>query len=358
MPRKTPLNKIFHNKTVLITGGTGSLGKVLLRRILSGKNGHAKQVIIFSRDEAKQHQMRLSYLKKSVATDDVIYKSFNKLVTFQIGDVRNFDSVLTAVIKSDIVINTAALKQVPSCEYFPAEAVATNIGGAENIVRAVRDYPNSVETVVCVSTDKACMPVNVMGMTKAIQERIFINAALACKKTRFVAVRYGNVLASRGSVIPLFHEQIKNNLPVTITDEKTTRFLLNLDAAVDTIFKAISEGFNGETYTPKIPAAKITDVAEILIGKRKTPIKVVGMRPGEKLHESLVSYEEAKRAFTRGDYNIIPAITPEIHQYDYKTETRLKKRFNSKDWLLDKKSVEKLLRDNKMMVEDNPAFDD
>jgi len=367
MPRKSaapmhesPIthNRIFEGKRILITGGTGSLGKVLLRRILTGKNGRPAKIWVLSRDEAKQHQMRLSFLKKPVATEEVIYDNFKQMVTFRIGDVRDFSTILSAVSKADIVINAAALKQVPTCEYFPDEAVATNIGGAENITRAVRDYPNNVETVVCVSTDKACMPVNVMGMTKAIQERIFLSAALTCEKARYIAVRYGNVLASRGSVLPLFHEQIKQGGPVTITDAETTRFLLSLDQAVDTIFACVAEGRNGETYIPRVASALITDVADILIGKRKIEKKIVGMRPGEKLHEALISHEEAGRSFRRGNYFVIPSIIPEIHPYDYRHEKRLKKQYSSKDSLLGKHGVEKLLRDNRVTIEDNPTFDD
>lgn len=356
--KKNAPDKIFENKRVLITGGTGSLGKVLLRRILAGKNGRPSKIWILSRDEAKQHTMRLAFFRKPVATEEIIYDNFSKLVTFRIGDVRNFATVLSAVSKADIVINAAALKQVPTCEYFPEEAVATNIGGAENITRAICDYPNSVETVVCVSTDKACMPVNVMGMTKAIQERIFLNAALSCEKTRFIAVRYGNVLASRGSVMPLFHEQIKQGGPITITHKETTRFLLSLDHAVDTIFTSIAYAFNGETYIPRVASALITDVADVLIGKRKIQKKIVGMRPGEKLHESLISYEEGERSFKRGNYYVIPSIVPEIHQYDYRKEKRLKHQYNSKDSLLDKAGVQKLIADHNLAIDDNPVFDD
>ena len=181
------------NKRILITGGTGSLGKTLTRRILTNEMGRPKKIIIFSRDEAKQHEMRLAYQQKVYATDEVIYHNFQALVEFRIGDVRDYHSVASAVKDADIVFNTAALKQVPSCEYFPFEAVQTNIAGPENIVRAIRENRLPVETVVGISTDKACKPVNVMGMTKAIQERVFIVANLN-SNTRFVCVRYGNVL--------------------------------------------------------------------------------------------------------------------------------------------------------------------
>jgi len=193
------------DKTVVITGGTGSLGKVLVRRLLSGELGKPNKIIVFSRDEAKQHAMRLAYQHLRAATDEVIYSNFEQLVQFQIGDVRDYHSVSAVLRDADVVFNAAALKQVPTCEYFPFEAVLTNITGPENIVRAIQEHHLSVETVVGISTDKACKPVNVMGMTKALQERIFIQANMRCPDTRFICVRYGNVLASRGSVIPLFH---------------------------------------------------------------------------------------------------------------------------------------------------------
>ena len=236
----------LRNKVVLITGGTGSLGKTLTRRILRNEMGRPKKIIIFSRDEAKQHEMRLSYKNRTVATDEIIYHNFDQLVEFRIGDVRDYHSIASAVKDADIVFNTAALKQVPSCEYFPYEAVQTNITGPENIVRCIRENGLKVDTVVGISTDKACKPVNVMGMTKAIQERIFITANLSCPDTRFICVRYGNVLASRGSVIPLFHSQINSGGPVTITTDDMTRFLLSLDDAVNVIFAAVRSGHPGE----------------------------------------------------------------------------------------------------------------
>jgi UDP-glucose 4-epimerase len=225
---------ILKDKVVVVTGGTGSMGKTFVRRALSGRHGLPKKLIILSRDEAKQHYMRLEYMDRKNATDEVIYKNFKNVLEFRIGDVRNYHDVLSAVRHADIVVNAAALKQVPTCEYFPTQAVMTNCIGVQNIVNAITEHQLPVETVVGVSTDKACKPVNVMGMTKAIQERVFISANVFCPQTRFVCVRYGNVLASRGSVIPLFHEQIRIGGPITITHEKMTRFLLSLEDAVGT----------------------------------------------------------------------------------------------------------------------------
>src|SRR6266568_6477215 len=242
--------KCFDEKRILILGGTGSLGKTLVRRFLSGRAGDPAKIIIFSRDEAKQHFMRMEYQHKVAATDEIIYRNFQQKLEFRIGDVRDFHSVASVLRDVDIVFNAAALKQVPTCEYFPYEAVRTNVGGPENISLAIQQYNLPVETVVGVSTDKACMPINTMGMTKAIQERVFIQANIRCPSTRFICVRYGNVLASRGSVIPLFLDQIQNGGPVTLTVPGMTRFLLSLDQAADTVFAALREAQAGETYVP------------------------------------------------------------------------------------------------------------
>jgi UDP-glucose 4-epimerase len=304
--------KPLEDKRILITGGTGSLGKVLTRRLLSGELGKPRRITIFSRDEAKQHQMRLAYQQRNTATDEIIYHNFEQLLQFQIGDVRDYHSVSAVLRHSDVVFNAAALKQVPTCEYFPYEAVQTNIAGPENIVRAIRENNLTVQTVVGISTDKACKPINVMGMTKAIQERVFVRANLDCPETRFVCVRYGNVLASRGSVIPLFHDQIRQGGPVTITTRDMTRFLMSLDQAVDTVFAALRHARSGETYIPQMPAARIVDVANVLIDKLPIETKIIGVRPGEKLHEILVSEEEAHRTVIRpGFYVILPAL-PEL----------------------------------------------
>ncbi len=238
------------DKHVVVTGGTGSLGKVLIRRLLTNELGRPRKITVFSRDETKQHHMRLDYQRKPSATDEVIYKNSQQLLSFQIGDVRDFAAVAAVLRDADVVVNTAALKQVPTCEYFPVEAVRTNILGPNNLVRVIREHRLKIDTVVGISTDKACKPVNVMGMTKAIQERVFLSANLDCPDTRFICVRYGNVLASRGSVVPLFHEQIRRGGPVTITTEDMTRFLLSLDDAVDTIFAGIRTGPPWRTLYP------------------------------------------------------------------------------------------------------------
>lgn len=345
---------IFEGKRILITGGTGSLGKVLVKRLLSGEHGTPAKVTIFSRDEAKQHDMRVSYMKKAAVTDEVIYNNFSRLIEFRIGDVRKLDALIPAVQHADIVINAAALKQVPSCEYFPSEAVDTNIHGAENIVRAIRDYHAPVETVVCISTDKACKPVNVMGMTKALQEKIMLRAGLNFPGTRFVGVRYGNVLASRGSVIPLFHNMIRNNLTLTITHPDTTRFLLSLHQAVDIVFEAINSALDGEIYIPIIPTAKVTDIAEILLNGRDLGTEIIGLRPGEKLHEVMISEDEAQRAFKRNGYYVIPSTLPELHQNVFESQETLNTEYSSEHNLMTLDEVRDLLVTNKLMIEDNP----
>jgi len=303
---------LLDGKRILVTGGTGSLGQVLVRRLLTGEMGWPKKIVVFSRDEAKQHYMRLNYLHRKVATDDVIYKNSKELLAFRIGDVRDYSSFLRAACDADVVFNAAALKQVPSCEYFPYEAVQTNIIGAHNLVRAIKEGGAGIELVVGVSTDKACKPINVMGMTKAIQERVLIQANMECAKTRFVCVRYGNVVASRGSVVPVFLEQIVRGGPVTITMKEMTRFLLTLDQAVSTIFAAVKSGERGDTYIPIVPAARMVDVARILMDGKDIPIVYTGIRPGEKVHEILVSEEESYRTVLREGYYVIRSILPEV----------------------------------------------
>ena len=347
---------LFEGKRVLITGGTGSLGKVLVHRLLSGELGKPKKIIAFSRDEAKQHAMRVEYMHRGAVTDEVIYRNFEQLLEFRIGDVRDSHSMSAVLRDADIVLNAAALKQVPTCEYFPFEAVQTNIHGPENIVRAIREHGLPVEVVVGVSTDKACKPVNVMGMTKAIQERVFIRGNLDCPHTRFVCVRYGNVLASRGSVIPLFHEQIRSGGPVTITTAEMTRFLLSLHQAVDIVFEALRHAHRGETYVPQVPSAKVIDIATVLIGERPIQTVFSGIRPGEKIHEILVSEEEAHRTTDRGSYHVIWPILPELRLAEHQGPA-LGREYTSADNLLSEEEVAALLQRHGLLSVDKTVFD-
>ena len=345
------------DKRIVVTGGTGSLGKVLVRRLLSGELGKPKSIIVFSRDETKQHAMRLAYQSRKAATDEIIYRNFEQLLQFQIGDVRDYHRLSAVLRNADVVFNAAALKQVPSCEYFPFEAVQTNIIGPENMVQAIRENRLPIETVVGISTDKACKPVNVMGMTKAIQERIFVQANMDCPNTRFICVRYGNVLASRGSVIPLFHEQIRSGGPVTITTADMTRFLLSLDKAVDTIFAALKQANRGETFIPRVPSARVIDIAGVLIGNRPIKTVITGIRPGEKIHEILVSEEEVHRAIERGDYYVIKPMLPELCTVA-KREITLQAEYRSADGLIGKTELAALLRKHKLMVGDRVEFEE
>lgn len=299
---------------VLVTGGTGSLGQALVHRLLRGEMGTPSRVMVFSRDEAKQHEMRLAWHALSTATDEVIYRKAKDQLQFIIGDIRDYRSVAAALMEADVVFHAAALKQVPTCEYFPYEAVLTNIQGAQNIVRAVREQRSRTRLVVGISTDKACKPINVMGMTKALQERVLIEGNLNNDRTRFVCVRYGNVIASRGSVVPLFQEQIRRGGPVTVTLREMTRFLLTLDQAVDTVLAAVRAGLAGETIVPKAPAARVVDVAEALINGREIPIVYTGIRPGEKIHEVMVSEEECHRTIERDGYYVICPLLPELRR--------------------------------------------
>jgi UDP-glucose 4-epimerase len=292
--------------------------------------------------------MRVEYETRKHPTDEVIYNNFRRILEFRIGDVRDLQSVKSAIDGVNIIVNAAALKQVPSCEYFPWEATRTNVMGAENIVRAIKNSHHKIETVIGISTDKACKPVNVMGMTKAIQERVFISANITIPQTRFICVRYGNVLASRGSVIPFFHEQIENGGPVTVTTKDMTRFLLPLDKAVDTIFAALKAAKHGETFIPIVPSFKIINVAKALVGTRDVEIKITGIRPGEKIDEILISEEEAFRTVKRGKYYAILPMLPELAPK--KIKPALSKEFSSSDNTLTLEQTRDLLNKYKLMI--------
>jgi FlaA1/EpsC-like NDP-sugar epimerase len=333
---------ILEGKRVLVTGGTGSLGATVVRRLLRGELGRPSRITVFSRDEAKQNAMRLSYLDRHAATDDVIYEHSRQALFFRIGDVRDYAALANAVKSADVVIHAAALKQVPSCEYFPTEAVQTNIQGAANLVRAIRETGAAVESVVGISTDKACKPVNVMGMTKAIMERVLIEGNLEVESTRFLCVRYGNVVASRGSVVPLFLDQIAHGGPLTITTAEMTRFLLSLDRAVDTVFAALTTGRRGETYIPRVPAARMVDVATTLMDGRKVDLVYTGVRPGEKTHEIMVSEEECHRTIARGEYYVILPILPELRDGE-ETAPVLLNEYSSADITLGPEGLRELL---------------
>ena len=335
----------LEGKRILVTGGTGSLGQTLVKRILTGELGKPAQVTVFSRDEAKQHYMRLEFLNREAATDEVIYQNSKNVLNFHIGDVRDYSALVAAMRAKDIVFNAAALKQVPSCEYFPFEAVLTNIYGAANIVRAVRENDLPVAKVIGISTDKACKPINVMGMTKALQERVLIEANRDCSSVEFNCVRYGNVIASRGSIIPLFVEQIKKDKPITITLPEMTRFLLSLDRAVDTVFEAVKSVGRGLTFVPKVASAKIADVAAVLMGSKKLPIVYTGIRPGEKVHEIMVSEEECFRTVERDGYYVILPVLPELRG-EKQVEPALEYEYSSKDNNLTGNKLFELLQDS------------
>ncbi len=332
-------------KHVLVTGGTGSLGQAVVRRLLTSELGTPARITVLSRDEAKQHEMRLSYLHRREATDDVIYRNFRELLRFRIGDMRDYTSVLQAVRDAHVVVHAAALKQVPTCEYFPFEAVRTNLLGAENLIRAIREHRTTVERVVGISTDKACKPINVMGMTKAVMERMLVEANMERPDTIFSCVRYGNVIASRGSVLPLFLDQIEQGGPLTVTLKEMTRFLLTLDQAVDTVFMALRESRPGETYVPKAPAALVEDIAMVLRGDRAIPIVYTGIRPGEKIHEIMVSEEECYRTIERGNYYVILPMLPELSDERVTTPV-LDGEYSSVDITLNQESLRALLREH------------
>ncbi len=289
----------IEGQNILITGGTGSLGSALARHLLSNESGKPDNVIILSRDEAKQHWMREGF------TDE-------PRLVFRIGDVRRYDDVAAAVRTANVVINAAALKQVPSCEYNPTQAILTNCIGPANIVQAVNQHGSQVHTVIGISTDKACEPVNAMGATKFLQERIFTAANLDTIGRRFLCVRYGNVMGSRGSVIPLFQKQVAGGGPVTVTNPEMTRFLMTLGHAVDTIVEALRNGTAGEVIVPIAPSASMFDIAAALTRGTKAEIAITATRPGEKIHETLISEAEVRRTIKRNGFLVIRPDLPEF----------------------------------------------
>lgn len=348
---------MLSGKRVVVTGGTGSFGRVITRRLLGGEVGLPAEVVVFSRSEATQHQMRLDFQHLRRATDDIVYdEDARNRLKFKVGDVSNYAAVCAVLSRADVVFHAAAMKQVPTCEYHPFEAVRTNVHGAENIVRAIRELRLPVETVIAVTTDKACKPVNVMGMTKALSERIFAQGGLESPETRFMTVRYGNVLASRGSVIPLFHEQIRAGGPVTLTTPDMTRFLLSLDQAVDTVFDALREGRQGETYIPRVPAARIVDLATALIGDSAVETEFTGIRPGEKVHEILISEEETPRTYEQERNLAILPILPELRPERPSGYPFQSREYSSGDEVVDPERVTELLRTNRLLIEHDPQF--
>lgn len=307
---------MFKGKTLLITGGTGSFGNAVLKRFL---NTDIKEIRIFSRDEKKQDDMRK------------LYK--NDKLKFYIGDVRNIDSVRDAVKSVDYIFHAAALKQVPSCEFFPMEAVRTNILGTDNVLTAAIDA--GVKKIVCLSTDKAAYPINAMGTSKAMMEKVIIAKSrnVDPSKTTICCTRYGNVMASRGSVIPLFIEQLKSGQPLTVTNPDMTRFLMNLDEAVDLVLFAFKNAQQGDLFIQKAPASTINDLAKALkeMFSSDSDINIIGTRHGEKAHETLMTQEESAKAEDMGDYFRIPADNRDLN-YDKYFENGSKKLSIAKEY--------------------------
>lgn len=287
----------FAGKTLMITGGTGSFGNAVLNRFLQTDIG---EIRIFSRDEKKQDDMRHEYQAKM---PDVAHK-----IKFYIGDVRDLQSVRGAMHGVDYIFHAAALKQVPSCEFFPMEAVRTNVIGTDNVLTAAIE--EGVECIICLSTDKAAYPINSMGMTKAIEEKVAIAKSRMSGKTKICCTRYGNVMCSRGSVIPLWIDQIKAGNPITVTEPNMTRFIMSLEEAVDLVLFAFEHGENGDLLIKKAPACTIQTQAEAvceLFGGRKEDIKVIGIRHGEKMYETLLTNEECAKAVDMGEFYRVPA---------------------------------------------------
>lgn len=292
----------FKNKVLLITGGTGSFGNAVLSRFLDTE---IKEIRIFSRDEKKQHDMRVALN--------------NSKVKFYIGDVRNYNSIEMAMRGVDYVFQAAALKQVPSCEFFPIEATRTNVLGTDNVIKAA--VANNVKNVICLSTDKAAYPINAMGMSKALMEKVAVAASrdIPDGGTKVCLTRYGNVMASRGSVIPHFIEQIKSGKPITVTDPNMTRYLMSLGEAVDLVLFTFQNGNQGDLFVQKAPASTIGDLAIAIkeLFEAPNPIQVIGTRHGEKLYETLCTREEMAKANDLGNFYQIPADTRDLNYGKY-----------------------------------------
>ena len=287
----------FDNATLMITGGTGSFGSTVLKHFL---DSDLKEIRIFSRDEKKQDDMRHELQAK--------HPEAAKKVKFYIGDVRNPQSIKDAMPGVDYIFHAAALKQVPSCEFFPMEAVRTNVIGTENVLTAAIE--EGVESVICLSTDKAAYPINAMGITKAIEEKVAVAKSRMSGKTKICCTRYGNVMCSRGSVIPLWIDQIKQGNPITLTEPSMTRFIMSLEEAVDLVLFAFEHGENGDLLIQKAPACTIQTQAEAvceLFGGKKEDIKIIGIRHGEKMYETLLTNEECAKAVDLGNFYRVPA---------------------------------------------------
>lgn len=298
---------IFKDKTLLITGGTGSFGNTVLKHFLTTDIG---EIRIFSRDEKKQDDMRHEFQVKM--------PEVAKKIKFYIGDVRDLNSVKSAIRGVDFVFHAAALKQVPSCEFFPMEAVRTNVIGTDNVLTAAID--EGVKSVICLSTDKAAYPINAMGMTKAVEEKVAVAKSRNSRNTKICCTRYGNVMCSRGSVIPLWIDQIKNGQPITLTEPSMTRFIMSLDEAVDLVLFAFENGENGDLLIQKAPACTIQTQAEAvceLFGGKKEDIRVIGIRHGEKMYETLLTKEECAKAVDMGKFYRVPADNRDLNYDKY-----------------------------------------
>ena len=301
---------IFKDKTLLISGGTGSFGNAVLRRFLRTDIG---EIRIFSRDEKKQDDMRHEYQAKY---PDVAHK-----IKFYIGDVRSLESCRSAIPGTDFIFHAAALKQVPSCEFFPMEAVRTNVIGTDNVLTAAIEA--KVKAVICLSTDKAAYPINAMGITKAIEEKVAVAKSRYSGETKICCTRYGNVMCSRGSVIPLWIDQIRNGQPITLTEPSMTRFIMSLDEAVDLVLFAFEHGQSGDIFVQKAPACTIQTQAEAvceLFGGKKEDIKVIGIRHGEKMYETLLTNEECAKAEDMGNFYRVPADNRTLNYDKFFTE--------------------------------------
>lgn len=313
------MNKI-DGKKILVTGGTGSLGTELVERLLSGQHGMPKSIVVFSHTELKQAEMRMRYS--------------DRRLDFQLGDVRSERRMVEVMRGVDIVFNTAAMKRVEMCERHPDEAISTNIDGTRNLISVIRNYQMPVSTVVGVSSDKGCAPINVYGATKFLQESLILWGNAVCPDTRFVSVCYGNVMGSNGSMIPFFKERIAAGFDIDVRSTEMTRFMISLPSAVDALMTALDEALPGEVYVPILDAARVIDVAEVLVAGSGVDIRITQPGPGEKTHETLITPQEAVKVERRGDYYVVTTenqLVPALHG-----------EYVSSDYVLSREALERL----------------
>lgn len=311
MNNPSQTHPFIHQKKVLILGGTGAFARALVRRLLEGAHGTPEKITLFSRDEAKQHDIRLQYLNQPGATDDIIYNNFRRLLEFRLGDANDERALLPALQNADVVINACAMRQLPACEYFPQAALKANVESVETLTHLINAHRLPVQRVINISSDKACKPVSAMGMSKALQERLIVSANIG-SNTRFINVRMAESVTSASSFALRLREQIVRGGPAAIAHPDMTRFLPGMAQAVDAVLHALANANAGETYVPHMPAAYAEDIARAMIGHLPVEVHYSGLLSGDKLHDVVISEDEWRRTVQRGKYYVICPLLPEL----------------------------------------------